>query len=73
MTPDPEDRITSLAKLDLACHQRRSVFVPKSRVWGKPRPAAFIISLQARMVLRMLREGLYIYHAAKPAQKGQEQ
>lgn len=54
-------RITSLQELYDAVQNKRSVICPTSRVWGRPRPAAFIINTAARSVYWMIKRGLFLY------------
>ena len=56
-------QIKTLEQLEAAALERRSVFCPESKglMKTKPMPAAFVISMQARMVLNLMRAGLYVY------------
>ena len=62
------DRITKLEHLRFLAEARRSVVCPRYYAWSKPKPAAVVLNLQARMVLRLIEEGLFVYHP-KPKPK----
>ena len=56
------NRIRTLAKLQWAALNKKSVVCPKILNWGtKPRPAAFVINLQGRILLRYFESGMYFY------------
>ena len=54
-------RIVTLAGLRRAANDRRAVICPNDPGFTKPRPAAFIISMQGTAILRAFRCGMYIY------------
>jgi hypothetical protein len=60
-------RIWDLEGLRAAAEDRRAVVVPRSPVWGKPRPARFIYNMIASVVHRLLDNGMYIYEKEKKA------
>lgn len=52
-------RIKSLAQLEQAANNRKSVMISS---WGiRPHPAAFIYSMQGREIARFIRGGMFIY------------
>lgn len=58
-------QITTLRELDEACKDGRAVVLPSVSGLGKPRAAAFFMSMQARLVLRYLTAGMFIYTPKK--------
>ena len=54
-------QILTLQGLAWAVKNRKAVVVPKSWVFGKPRPAAVIINLQGKLLLDLFEKGMYIY------------
>lgn len=54
-------RITTLEELGTAALDRKAVVIPSHPAFTKPRAAAFIVSMQARQVLGLLHQGLFIY------------
>lgn len=54
-------RLTDLYELDSYAKQRRSVICPTSPCFNKPIPVAVILSMQARVVLRLFHRGMYLY------------
>ena len=54
-------RVMFLKDLNLLALQRRSVICPNLRCWSRPRPAAFMIGLQGRYLLRLFESGMYVY------------
>lgn len=57
----PFKQITILEQLGYMAAAHRSVVCPSEHAWSKPRPAAVVLCLQARTVLRLIKQGLYIY------------
>ena len=55
-------RITTLEQLYRASQDRRAVTLTG---FGRPQPAAWVISMQARAVLWQMRRGMYLYKKAK--------
>ena len=55
------NKITTLDELMGAALLRMAVVVPSSRCFQRPLPAAFIINMQAAIVYRMIKDGMYIY------------
>lgn len=53
-------QIKSFAGLEAAATRRKSV-IGKTRGFAVRMPAAFLLSMQARMVHRAIKGGLYIY------------
>ncbi len=58
--------VEQLAQLAL---DRRAVVSPKCGLCLKPRPAAFLMNLPARVVCNMLVEGLFVYEKPQKAKK----
>lgn len=54
-------RIADLENLMHCAMHHRSVYCPGMHAWRKPRPAAFVQNLQARIVHQMIRRGLFVY------------
>jgi hypothetical protein len=54
-------QIKTLAQLLKAAEARRSVIVPSLSYFRRPQPAAFVINLQGRQLLKLLNAGMYIY------------
>ena len=63
-------RILSLEDLQAAMLFRKSVIVPKSNAWKRPKPAAVVINQQGWLLLRLFRDGMFIYE--KPKKERQE-
>ena len=63
-------RINSLPELMMAAGSRRSVICPSSHVWGRPRPAAFLIGLPARDVFHLINGGMFLYNKPKKVYRG---
>lgn len=61
--------LRSLAELEAAAWCRRAVYVPSLLVFAKPRPAAWIMRLQAYEVQRLLEAGMYLYESAAAKKK----
>ncbi len=57
--------VYSLHDLRDAMDNHKAVYVPKSRIWRKPRPAAFIINLMGGEIIRLLDMGMFIYEKGK--------
>jgi len=53
-------QIHNLRELKQAANERRSVVVPKVKVW-KPWPAAVMINQQGWVLLDMFNKGMFIY------------
>jgi hypothetical protein len=60
-------QIDGLFQLEEVAKHRRSVIVPGLTWLAKPKPAAVVLSMQAIMVMRMFRLGMYVY--TKPGSK----
>lgn len=56
-------RIRTFADLVALSASGRAVVIPSFRGFVKPTPAAFVVNMQARMVHRMLGEGVYLYRS----------
>lgn len=54
-------KITTLDELMGAALLKMAVVVPSSHCFRRPLPAAFIINMQAAIVYRMIKDGMYIY------------
>ena len=63
------DRIETLEELHTAVVEHRAVVVPGMWVWGRARPAAFIIHQPGVVLLRMFTAGMYLYD--KPGKEAQ--
>jgi hypothetical protein len=62
-------RVTTLEGIALAREGRRSLVCPSVYCWRTPRPAAVILNLSGEIILRLLREGLYLYEKPSPPEK----
>lgn len=58
-------RIRRVSDISVAALMRRSVVIPSSMIWCRPKPASFILSMPARRVLLMIEEGMYVYNTPK--------
>ena len=54
-------KVNSLEELNAVCMLRRSIVCPGFQGFKRPNPAAWVLSMQARIVLKMIRSGMYIY------------
>jgi len=53
--------ISSLRALEIAAINRKAVVCVVGTYCSKPLPAAFVIQFQGSAILRMIKEGLYLY------------
>ena len=53
--------VHDLYDLDLLAQEHRSVYCPTLHCWKKPRPAAFVINLQGKVLLQLFQAGMYVY------------
>jgi hypothetical protein len=60
-------KVDDLHSLHIAALSKRSVIIPKSGPFRKPIPAAWIMHMQANIVLRLIDMGMFVY------QKGAKQ
>lgn len=58
-------RIWSLKQLMNAAQWKRAV-IGNSTFVTRPQPAAFIVSMQARIVYKLLQDGLWFYKPIRP-------
>lgn len=63
-------RVYALWELKQWVRCRRSVFVPTSFAWRKPRPAAFMINLPGTVLLDLFHMGMYVYEKKGGADNG---
>ena len=61
-------RVESFMELWLLSHNRKSVIAKRGMLSCRSVPATFVMSMQARIVARLLSTGLYIYEP-KPKEK----
>ena len=54
-------RIHDLRELSRAAMRRQAVVCPDSRSFCQPVSAAFVLSMQARIVLGLISMGMYVY------------
>lgn len=71
------EKIESLTRLAELASERKAVFCPDYKASGlppftKPFPAAFVISMQGRLIERLFRAGLFVYQSAKAEPKEKE-
>ena len=59
------NKISTLLQLKEAADRKKSVIVPKSHPWSKPRPAAVLLFQQGASLLRLFEMGMYIYKPNK--------
>jgi len=62
--------ILTLEGLAWAAKNKRSVVVPKSHAWSKPRPAAVLIHQQGISLLRLFRMGMFVYSPTNRKKEG---
>ena len=62
-------KIENLKQLNRLVILRRSVFVPNSVVWNKPRPAAWMINLSGTVLLKLFDVGMFVYFKNKTGGK----
>ena len=55
------EKVDSLQGLYQLALERKAVFSPALKPWCKPTPAAFVINLQGRVILNLLKHGLYVW------------
>jgi len=53
-------KIESLKELAKVSEAKKCVVVPETYM-SQPRPAAFVLSMQARLVLRLMEAGMFVY------------
>jgi hypothetical protein len=54
-------RINNLEQIEAAALLRRALIAKPGTCFSKPIPAAFIINLQGKIILRLIKHGLYLY------------
>jgi len=59
------NKISTLQQLLDAAKNRKSVIVPKSHAWSKPKPAAVLLFQQGASLIRLFDMGMYIYKPIK--------
>lgn len=62
------EKVRSLKHLATLAKEKRAVVSECSTICRKPRPAAFIMNLQAWIVVRLLAGGLFVYEK-KPKER----
>ena len=60
------ERISDLVSLHAASSNKRSVVVPKSWFWEKPKPAAVLIHESGAVLLLLFDLGMFIYEKDGP-------
>ena len=60
-----KDQISTIAQLKEASDNKKSVVVPQSRAWCKPKPAAVMLHQQGASLFRLFELGMYIYNPNK--------
>lgn len=55
------EQVMSLIELDALVRLKKSVTVPSYVGFVRPRPAAFVINMAGAVILRMLRQGMFIH------------
>ena len=63
-------RVETLQQLGELRRRRRSVWAPSTGMLAKPRPAAFVMCLQAEIVLRLFEMGLYVWERQPKTSRG---
>jgi hypothetical protein len=58
-------KINTIKELKEVADNRKSIIIPKSRVWNMPKPASFLIQLPGIILVKLLEQGIYIYQAKK--------
>ena len=59
------NQISTLLQLKKAVDNRKSVIVPKSHPWNKPRPASVLLHQQGASLIRLFDMGMFIYKPIK--------
>jgi hypothetical protein len=54
-------RVETLKELAELAFLKKAVVIPTLPAWSKPKPASFLLSLQGRVLLKLLNAGIYIY------------
>ncbi len=54
-------QVKTLEDLHELAGAKRSVIVPKSHPWSKPRPAAVLLNQQGASLLTLFRMGMFVY------------
>jgi hypothetical protein len=54
-------KIRNLRQLEKAVDNKKSIFCPNTIVFNKPISAAFMINLIGSLLLKLFRQGMYIY------------
>ena len=58
-------QINTLEELEAARLLKRAVIVPQSHAFRKHQPAAWMINLPGPILLRLFRQGMYLYKRRK--------
>ena len=64
------EKIETLKQLQKAANQKRSVIVPQSHAWEKPKPAIVLLHQQGISLLKLFDFGMYIYEKEKKHGQG---
>jgi len=59
------NKVSTLKQLYEASRNKKSVVVPQSRAWCKPKPAAVMLHQQGASLFRLFELGMYIYNPNK--------
>ena len=59
------NKVSTLKQLYEASRNKKSVVVPQSRAWYKPKPAAVMLHQQGASLFRLFELGMYIYNPNK--------
>jgi len=62
-------KLTRIEQIQQAALNGKAVIVPKSPCFCKPKPAAFIISMQGRVICFLLAQGMYLYQSKRSSRK----
>ena len=54
-------KIEDLNALVEAANDKRSVVVPKTHAWERPKPAKVVLQLQGELLHRLFQWGMYLY------------
>ena len=58
-------QVTDLDHIARLAAEKKSVIVPKSEGFNKPKPAEFILGVPARALLGLFRLGMYVYEKSE--------
>lgn len=54
-------KVDTVEDVFIYTYQKRSLFCPSSHAWSKPKPAAVFQNLSAKVLVELIRHGLFVY------------